>query len=108
MPFFLLAPLAWIGEQLFVALAWFVSRGGIRFVAMTALIAVIGTAIFALVSFTDNLLGGVLPASATFVVAFLPDNTALCISSIISCQLACTGYKLSVKLAEMKARIFVA
>lgn len=108
MPFFLLAPLTWLGNAAFVALMWFISRKGILFTALLGLIALVGTAISFLVSEIDSLIGQVLPSSVPFVNAFLPDNTALCVSVVISAELACTSYKLTIKLIEWKSRVFVA
>ncbi|MEY8214325.1 MAG: hypothetical protein RPR97_07550 [Colwellia sp.] len=108
MPFFLLAPLAWLAETGFVVIMWFISRKGILFTVMVSIIGLVGAAISYLVSQVDTLIGSVMPAAVPFIAAFVPDNTALCVSIVISTELACTSYKLTIKLLEYKSRVFLA
>lgn len=108
MPYFLIAAFTSLGNMFFQLVVWFVSRRGIAFAALTSIIALIGIAINYLISEIDSLIGSVLPSVATFANAFLPDNTSLCISVIVSCEIACTGYKLTLKLIEYKSRVLLA
>ncbi len=108
MPFFLIAPLTWLGNALFAAIVWFVSRKGIAITIGISLIALIGTAISLLVAEIDGLMGSVMGGAAPFIAPFVPSNTGLCVSVIVATEIACTGYKLTLKLIDAKSRILLA
>lgn len=104
MPLFLAPLIGWLTTAIVSSIAFFVTRKGFLFVALTAVIVTVGTAINVLVSQVDGLLGSVLP-SVGFVAAFVPTNTALCLSAIVSTHLACTGFKLTMKFLRWKTTV---
>ena len=108
MPLFLIQFVTWLGGAAFSAAVWFVTRKGILFTAMSGLIALVGLAIAALVSQADTLMGAIIPESLGFVTPFIPGNLSLCISTVISTELACTVYALAIKFIDMKSRVLLA
>jgi len=104
MPLFLVPVFSWIGSALFTSFAWFVTRKGMLFSVLVAVIAVVGTATNLLISQIDGLIGSVIP-SVGFVAAFVPSNIGLCLSAIISTHLACTGFKLTMKFLRWKTTV---
>ncbi len=108
MPFFLLAPLTWLGNLLFSAIVWFVSRRGIAITIGITLIGLVGVAINQLVQLVDSNLGQVFSSAIPFATPFITSNTGLCISLIVATEIACTGYKLAIKLIDWKSRILLA
>jgi len=104
MPFFLSPLIAWLTTAITTSVAFFVTRKGTLFLVLVAVIASVGTAINILVSQIDSLIGSVLP-SVGFVAAFVPTNTALCLSAVVSTHLACTGFKLTMKFLRWKTTV---
>jgi len=104
MPLFLVPVFSWIGSALLTSFAWFVTRKGMLFSVLVAVIAVVGTATNLLISQIDGLIGSVIPAVG-FVAAFVPSNIGLCLSAIISTHLACTGFKLTMKFLRWKTTV---
>ena len=108
MPVFLIPLVNWVSGAIFSSLMFFISRKGVAITSLIAVIALMGGALTLLISQIDTLLAQVMPNVVTFTNAFLPDNTAFCISAVISCELFCTGYKLTMKLIEAKSRVLLA
>jgi len=104
MPLFLAPLIGWLGSSIATVVAWFVTRKGMLFAVLTAVIAVVGTSINLLVNQIDGLIGSVIP-SVGFVAAFVPSNIGLCLSAIISTHLACTGFKLTMKFLRWKTTV---
>jgi hypothetical protein len=105
MPIFLLPLVSWLGSAFVTAIVYFTSRKGILFAVLVGGIALIGTATTVLVNEIDALMGSVLTGAAPSVAPFVPDNFGLCITAIISAHLACTGYKLVIKLIKWKTDV---
>ena len=108
MPLLFIPLITWLGNALFALAMWFISRGGIRFAQFVLTIAALGAAINLLVSKAAELFSSVIPSGFSFVTEFLPDNTTLCVSIVISTEVACTTYKLAIKLIEQKQKVFLA
>jgi len=104
MPLFLAPLVGWLVTSITTAFAWFVTRKGMLFAVLTAVIATVGTAINLLVNQIDGLIGSVIP-NVGFVAAFVPSNIGLCLSAIISTHLACTGFKLTMKFLRWKTTV---
>jgi len=104
MPLFLAPLIGWLATSITTVIAWFVTRKGMLFAVLTAVIAIVGTAINLLVSQIDSLIGSVIP-SVGFVAAFVPTNTAFCLSAVVSTHLACTGFKLTMKFLRWKTTV---
>jgi hypothetical protein len=108
MPLFLIGFFTVIGNMVFSAIVWFLTRKGLLFTALAAVIAIIGTLINFLVSQLDGFIGSVIPSSANFVAPFIPDNMSFCLSVIVSAHLACTGYRLTMKFIHWKSTFMLA
>ena len=108
MPFFLIAPLTWLSNGIFAAIVWFVSRRGITITVGLSLIALVGAAINILITAVDANIGNVFSEAVPFVTPFIPSNTGLCVSLIVSTELAATTYRLSLQFIEWKSRILFA
>ena len=104
MPVFLIPLVSWLGTSFVALVTWFLTRKGILFAALTAIVALIGTAINLLISSVDASIGSVLPQSS-FIAAIVPSNTVLCLSAVISVHLACTAYRLTIKFINWKAKV---
>lgn len=104
MPLFLIPFVSWLGTSFATAVAFFISRKGILFAAVTALITVLGLAITALIEQVDGYIGSVLPSSVGFVTPFVPSNLGLCVSLVIATEIACTSYKMFARFIEWKSK----
>lgn len=108
MPLFLIPIATWLGNAIFATIVWFVSRKGISISIGIGIIALMGTAITFLINRVDGLMGSVMGGAAPFVAPFVPSNMAFCVSAIISTELLCTGYRLTMRLIDTKAKILLA
>lgn len=108
MPLFLIPLATWIGNAIFSTIVWFVSRKGISITIGISIIALMGTAITYLINQTDGLMGSLLGGAAPFVAAFVPSNISFCISALVSCEILCTGYRLTMRFIEFKSRVLLA
>ena len=108
MPFFLVAPLTWLSNGAFAFIVWFVSRRGITITIGLSLIALVGLAINTLINAIDANIGNVFSDAVPFVTPFIPSNTGLCVSLIVSTELAATTYRLTLQFLDWKSRILFA
>lgn len=108
MPFFLIAPFAWLGNLVFTVISYYGARKAILLAAFVVIIGLVGVATDALVSNIDSLLGSALPTSLGLVAPFVPDNMSLCLSLIVSAHLACTTYRLVIKFIRWKSTFILA
>lgn len=107
MPLFLVTLFTTLGNLIFQAIVWFITRGGIRFTAALVLIGLVGAAINLLVSETDALIGQLLPGVTNLVSFFMPTNASICVSAIIATELSCTAYRLTLRFIEMKSKTMI-
>ena len=105
MPLFLIPLVSWLGSTLLAAIAFFVSRKGFLFTILVGVLAVVGTAVSALMLTIDSLIGSVLPTSVGFIAPFAPDNLPLCLGAIVSTHIACTGFRLTIKFIRWKTDV---
>jgi hypothetical protein len=108
MPLFLISAFTILGNMVFSAIVWFLTRKGILFAALAVIITIIGTTINFLVSEMDSLISSIMPSSAGLIVPFIPDNMAVCLSAIVSAHIACTGFRLTMKFIHWKSTFMLA
>lgn len=79
-----------------------------RIAIITIVVAGIYTALqilFALFNLYASPLLASLPSELSFIGAFLPSNTTACLAAIISVELGCIAYSLTIKALEMQSEI---
>lgn len=108
MPLFLAGPFLWLGNLVFTVISYYGARKAILLAAFVVIIGLVGVATNELISNIDTLLGNALPTDLGLIAPFVPDNMSLCLSLIVSAHLACTAYRLAIKLIRWKASFLLA
>lgn len=104
MPLFLAPLVTWLTTTFVSIITFFVTRKGILFSTMVTVVAIVGTAIKALIAEIDSAIGAVLP-NVTIITMFIPTNFKTCIAAIMAAHIACTSYKMAVKFIRWKTEI---
>jgi hypothetical protein len=105
MPLFLIPLATWFSTTFISIITYFVTKKGILFASLLTILTAVGLLISAFISEFEGLLLSVLPAAASFAVAFVPSNLTFCLSTIVSAHLAATAFKVSIKLINWKTKV---
>lgn len=108
MPFFLVHFTTWLGNAVFSIIYFYGARKAILLAGFIVIIGLIGVATNALISNIDSLMGQAMPSGLEIAAPFIPDNFGLCLSLIVTAHLACTTYRLALKLIAYKASFMLA